>query len=131
MGSVDAEHNSAQLYDMPRHPRVAHGSHQGSPNQQPRGPRTAAVAPATPQTCPHPPPHGTAQTTDGEPQHRVPAARDSLSPHGDKETSLQAVLTQGRKLAFTLASALRAAVPEGGLRDSPRSRGRDRRADSL
>lgn len=60
------------------------------------------------------PSHGTTQTRDGEPEHRAPVPRDNLSPHGDKATSHQAVLTQGRKLAFTLASALRAAILEGG-----------------
>lgn len=141
---MDAEHNSAQLYNTPRHPCVAHGKWrgapcppprtrtQGSPNQWPRGPHTAAVVPTTPRTHPRPPSHGTTQTRDGEPEHRAPVPRDNLSPHGDKATSHQAVLTQGRKLAFTLASALRGGLSlKGGLRDSPRSRGRDRGADSL
>ena len=69
-------------------------------NQWLWGPRTAAVAPAALQTHPRPPPHGPTQSTDGEPEHHVPASGDNLSPHGDKVTSHQAVFTQGGKPAF-------------------------------
>lgn len=137
LGSVDAEHNSAQLYNTPRHPCVAHGKWRGgalssSQDLRPGQPKPAASGSTHSRS-------GTYNPADSSPSrpmgpHRPETGSLNIVPLSPGTTFPHTVTKrQATRLSSLRAGNLPSLLPQlseqlslkGGLR------GRDRGADSL